>query len=64
MNFTFGMRDCPGRTLAEKTLYLIMAILFIKYRFYFDNPEKIKLNYKMDIVLHIHPEIPFKVTRR
>ena len=64
MNFSFGIRDCPGRPLALKTLYLVMAILFSRYRFYFDEPEKVKINKKLEFVLHVHPEIPCKVVGR
>ena len=64
MSFTFGGRDCPGRPLAMKTLYLVISILFIKYRFYFDDPEKIKIKKKLDVVLHVHPEIPCKISKR
>ena len=64
MSFSFGFRDCPGRPLALKTLYLVIAILFSRYRFYFDEPEKIKINRKLEAVLHIYPEIPCKVVER
>eukprot|EP01084_Bolivina_argentea_P056021 102584_1 len=64
MNFSFGLRDCPGHTLALKTIYLVIAILFSKYRFYYDEPEKVQINMKLDFVLHVHPPIGCKVETR
>ena len=64
MNFTFGLRDCPGKALALKTIYLVIAILFSKYRFYYDEPDKVQINLKMDFVLHVHPQIGCKVIKR
>ena len=64
MSFSFGIRDCPGRTLALKTLYLVPSILFIKYKFYFDEPDTIENKKKLDFVLHIDPEIPCKICKR
>eukprot|EP01084_Bolivina_argentea_P038464 71105_1 len=64
MSFSFGLRECPGKLLALKTLYLAIAILFSKYEFFRDDAEQVNIDLKMTFVLHVDPQIGCKVKRR
>jgi len=65
--FTFGTgrRDCVGKTLAIKELYIIMAYLFLNYRFTFKNKEDINKPIKtfFNGVNQIDPPMAVTITR-
>lgn len=65
--FTFGTgrRDCVGRNLAIKELYIIMAYLFMNYRFTFKNIQDINKPIKtfFNGVNQIDPPIPVKLEK-
>ena len=65
LTFGTGRRDCVGRTLAIKELYIVMAYLFLNYRFTFKNKDDINKAIKtfFNGVNQIDPPIPVKVTR-
>ena len=63
--FSIGKRDCPGRALAMKAIKLIMAKLFIKYKFAFqDNSIDIDITYKYGFVKQIYPKQNLVVAKR
>jgi len=63
-NFSFGRRNCPGQALALKSMYVLLAMLFRKYRFYYENPEEVQIKFGMDFVMHVEPQIGCRVALR
>ena len=65
LTFGTGRRDCVGRNLAMKELFVVMAYLFLNYEFSFKNKEDIDkpIKTKWNGVNQIDPPIPVLVTR-
>ena len=63
-NFTFGRRKCPGEVLALKSMYVLLAMLFTKYRFHYAQPDAVEIKFKMDFVMHVEPQIGCLVSLR
>lgn len=62
-NFTFGRRKCPGQMLALKSMYMMLALLFTRYRFSLE-PDADEIKFKMDFTMHVEPQIGCLVSRR
>ena len=61
--FSIGKRDCLGKTLAMKAIKLILAKLFLKYKFTFENENK-DIVYRYMFVKEIHPKINLLAQKR
>ena len=61
--FSIGKRDCPGRMLAMKAIKLIMAKLFLKYKFTFED-DSIDITYEYGFVKQINPKRSLVVEKR
>eukprot|EP01084_Bolivina_argentea_P161589 281285_1 len=63
-SFSAGQRSCPGEALAKKIMYLVIAQLLIKYKFYVDKPEKFNINFVMEGVMKVDGRIGCKIKKR
>ena len=63
MPFSFGRRDCAGRSFALKEIYLVLANLIINYKFFAVDPSQ-KITFVDTIVKTLKSEIPVYVKNR
>lgn len=63
MPFSFGRRDCAGRSFALKEIYLLLANLIVNYKFEVADPT-VKIQFTDALVKIVKPEIPVHVRDR
>jgi translation initiation factor 1A len=64
LTFGVGRRNCPGMTLAMKQLYMIIALLLCKYRFYIEDDDEQVFEPTFSGTLWLEPQIELKVKFR
>lgn len=67
MPFSVGVRDCPGKVLAQRELYSFLANLFLNYQLKPANgqtPNDIKIEYVQGFVKEVFPKVPLRVSKR
>eukprot|EP00483_Globobulimina_turgida_P011743 UN11765 len=65
MSFGAGPRNCAGKALAMRGLYLIMSKLILSYQFEIaDGNTDVEMKQKFQQTQFLYPEIPLKISRR
>ena len=62
ISFGIGRRDCVGKMLAVKELYVIIGHLLLNYKWEFTNPNQ-KIRYGAGITIMVDPPIPVKIQK-
>ena len=65
MPFGIGVRDCPGKFLAQREIYIFLANLLLNYQIKpVSDEQDINIQFVQGLAKEIEPKIPVRVEKR
>ena len=63
LGFSVGKRNCPGKTVAIRSVYAFFGNIIMKYKFEFWNKND-TIKQDADFILKLDPQVGLKATKR